>query len=201
MALDLRDSFAFVLANYVDARSNERIGKASPTWQRLMAIRDALAAAEPIRRRPSITVRASAGQGSWARIPWVALLHSDATDTTRRGIYVIYLFRADMSGVYLTINQGVTEPIQRLGVLPGLIWVRERAQTLRQPVGELVEHGFELTQPLDLCTDYPSAQHYVASTIAHKLYARAELPANELILDDLANALATYESVLRAGSR
>ena len=30
------------------------------------------------------------------------------TDTARQGFYIVYLFRSDLSGVYLSLNQGVT---------------------------------------------------------------------------------------------
>ena len=125
MSNPLRDAINDVLGGYVHARGHERIGRSSPTWERIMSIPQILAVTDVACSRPRVTVRASAGQGGWARIPWIALLHGDATNTTRAGIYVIYLFRADMSGVYLTVNQGVTEPLSRLGTSAGLAWVRD----------------------------------------------------------------------------
>ena len=37
------------------------------------------------------------------------------TVSTQQGVYGVWLFRKDMTGVYLTLNQGVTEPYKRLG--------------------------------------------------------------------------------------
>ena len=46
-----------------------------------------------------------------------ALLDDRETDTTQHGVYVVFLFRQDMSGVYLTLAQEVTEPRKRLGIV------------------------------------------------------------------------------------
>ena len=35
------------------------------------------------------------------------------TGTTQHGVYPVLLFRQDMTGVYLTLAQGVTEPKQQ----------------------------------------------------------------------------------------
>ena len=193
MSDPIRDALSGVMSNYVQARTQQRIGKASVAWQQLMRARDVLAGSAVVAAHRRITVRASAGQGSWARIPWIALLHGGVTDTTRAGVYVIYLFRFDMSAVYLTLNQGVTEPLQRLGQAVGLAWVRGQAVELRERVSELARDGFELVEPLDLHTDYATAQHYAASTIAHRCYARDSLPTDVEMLADAGRILDAYE--------
>jgi 5-methylcytosine-specific restriction protein A len=53
-------------------------------------------------------VEGSAGQGQWAQVPWVALFDRLITTSAQQGFYVVYLFRADLSGVYLSLNQGIT---------------------------------------------------------------------------------------------
>src|ERR1700751_5054239 len=50
----------------------------------------------------------SAGQGQWALIPWTAVFDRLITTSARHGFYVVYLFRADLGGAYLSLNQGVT---------------------------------------------------------------------------------------------
>jgi hypothetical protein len=152
-----------------------------------------LAATELVRAHPRVTVRASAGQGAWARIPWIALLHADAATSTRAGVYVIYLFREDMSGLYLTLNQGVTEPIERLGSVVGITAVRTQAQDLRPRLRDLAAHGFDLEPALDLRSTFPAAQHYTASTIAHRVYALEAIPGDAELLADLQHAMHAYQ--------
>jgi hypothetical protein len=50
--------------------------------------------------RVNIDVSASVGKGNSATVPWLALLDSRETDSTQRGVYVVFLFPPDMSGVY-----------------------------------------------------------------------------------------------------
>lgn len=181
------------LGTYANARRTERIGKSSPTWQQLMAVGPLLRNTAVLRAHPRVAVKVSAGQGAWARIPWIAFLHGNVTTTTREGVYVIFLFREDMSGVYLTLNQGVTEPIKRLGKDAGILAVRERATRIRDKVRDLEDIGFELDAPLDLRSDYVLAQRYTVSTIAHKLYERGAVPEDDVLLGDVARLLCVYE--------
>ncbi len=58
-------------------------------------------------------VQGSVGQGNWAKIPWIAIMDTRITTSTQLGEYIVYLFSEDMSSVYLTLAQGVTEPSKR----------------------------------------------------------------------------------------
>jgi len=64
---------------------------------------------------PEYRVTGGAGAGNWASVPWVSILNPKITTTTQDGIYPVYLFCADGSGVYLSLNQGTTRPKQLLG--------------------------------------------------------------------------------------
>ena len=124
----LRASIETVLGGYAGAKGSGPCTKASGMW----AVFDQLASA--LRRTPLIAandellVEPSVGKGQWAKVPWVAILDRSETTTVQRGIYVVYLFREDMSGVYLTLNQGVTEPTSKLGDKKG----RRGAQRTRR---------------------------------------------------------------------
>lgn len=59
---------------------------------------------------PSFEVKASVGAGNWANVPWLSILSPKITTTTQDGIYPVYLFKADGSGCYLSLNQGITIP-------------------------------------------------------------------------------------------
>ncbi|WP_188442705.1 MrcB family domain-containing protein [Planktosalinus lacus] len=54
-------------------------------------------------------VTGSPGKGGWTHNPWIAILDTIITETPQSGYYPVFLFKADMSGVYLSLNQGVTE--------------------------------------------------------------------------------------------
>ena len=61
------------------------------------------------------TTKASAGTGGWASVPWVSILDPTITETTQSGIYPVYLFCADGSGVYLSLGFGTTSLKQKHG--------------------------------------------------------------------------------------
>ena len=48
-------------------------------------------------------VQGSAGQGNWARVPWVAVFDRLATDTAQDGYYLVYLFREDFVLVFISL--------------------------------------------------------------------------------------------------
>lgn len=58
--------------------------------------------------RDEYTIDASCGKGGWAEIPWAAVFYKELSDSAQRGYYIVYLFRADGSGVYVSLNQGYT---------------------------------------------------------------------------------------------
>lgn len=50
----------------------------------------------------------SEGNGRRALNPWVGIFNSSVTKSAQKGIYVVLLFKRDMSGFYLTLDQGIT---------------------------------------------------------------------------------------------
>lgn len=54
----------------------------------------------------------SVGKGLATKTPWVAILDSSITRSTREGVYIVFLFSSDYKQVYITLNQGTTVPGQ-----------------------------------------------------------------------------------------
>ena len=63
-------------------------------------------------KKDSYDVVGSMGRGNKTEFPWVSILNSRVTTTTQKGIYMVFLFKKDMSGFYLSLNQGITFLIQ-----------------------------------------------------------------------------------------
>ena len=53
-------------------------------------------------------VTGSCGKGTWANIPWISIFDKTISISATRGYYLCILFKEDMSGFYLTVNQGFT---------------------------------------------------------------------------------------------
>jgi 5-methylcytosine-specific restriction enzyme B len=194
MMASLREDFARVLAEYEQARKSARIRGhvLGGVFRNLSATIQALPCAKAVR------VKWSMGQGNWATIPWIALLDPHLTDRVSRGVYVIYLFQADMGGVYLTLNQGTSE----LGSGPNAEReLRSRAATLRKSIDSLRASGFLLDHSIDFRSDGAVARAYQNSTIAHKHYAAASLPSDEELIADLTAVCEAYGAVRGVAAR
>jgi hypothetical protein len=50
----------------------------------------------------------SDGAGRMAEVPWVGIFDPQITTTATKGIYIVFLFKDDMTGFYLSLNQGIT---------------------------------------------------------------------------------------------
>lgn len=56
----------------------------------------------------NVKVKGSMGNGNKSLIPWIAIMNEKITKSTQFGLYIVFLFKADMSGFYLSLNQGIT---------------------------------------------------------------------------------------------
>jgi 5-methylcytosine-specific restriction protein B len=111
---------------YASARQ-ERFSGEHEAWEALRsagaALGERLAAI-----LPRAKVRPSVGQGNWAKVPWIAVLDARETDSTQHGTYPVILIPEDLSGVYLTLAQGVTELKRQLGRRAAYDEMRRRAE-------------------------------------------------------------------------
>ena len=55
-----------------------------------------------------LIVKGSMGQGNKTQYPWIAIMDKNITQSTQYGLYMVYLFKRDMTGFYLSLNQGIT---------------------------------------------------------------------------------------------
>lgn len=82
----------------------------------------------------------SPGQGQWAEVPWLAVFDPVVTSSATRGYYVVYLFSADMSKLFLSMNQGTTAVREEFGSSAREV-LRDRARLIQARVPEF-RHSF-----------------------------------------------------------
>jgi hypothetical protein len=184
-----------VLAGYQAARG-EKFSANHPVAVALQDAARSLESSTPVTKRRSIKLVASAGKGNWAMVPWISLLDERETKSTQRGVYVVFLFRADMSGVYLTINQGVTEPKERLGRPMAREALQGRAVAIRERFPELATHSFALDGDIDLHVEAGLGADYESSTIGYRFYPVDALPLDDQLLRDVDVLLEVYDRYL-----
>lgn len=135
-------------------------------------------------------VKGSPGQGGWAETPWVAIFDPLVTESAQKGHYLVYLFRGDGTGVYLSLNQGTTEVYDQyhsdyIRVLE--MRARAFARHLPQDLIEGLQQG-----PIALVGDGTLTRGYVAGSIVARFYPAEELPNDNELVDDLRQLLHLY---------
>jgi hypothetical protein len=133
-------------------------------------------------------VAASRGQGRFAEIPWAGIRRKDVAPTFREGIYVIYLFRGDMTGVYLSIALGVEE---LASALPKDTTVDTVIRRIRERLPSPT--GFTGDQ-IDLRGRLKLAEMYERAVVWSRFYHGKAVPEEPILVRDLQNALACYSS-------
>ena len=192
------------METYVQARAGDAKNASHPLWSTFNSFQSGVTELKPVRSRDSLRVTWSMGQGAWAKIPWLAILDEQencnfggrSTLTTSRGVYAIYLFREDMSGLYLTLNQGVSEPRGTYGSAGWKNVVRKKSKEIRTHCAALKNHNFQLDNEIDLHSLGGLGKDYEVSTIAHKLYERRHLPPENEFENDLEALLGAFDRYL-----
>lgn len=190
--MSLRDCLAHVLSRYLHAKTESFAGHAVAAFVR-HDLRNAVQNA--IGNPGRLVVKGSAGQGTWARGPWVGVFDPLVTSSAQGGYYPVYLFREDMRGVYLSLNQGMTEA-KELYKSDAKTALHARAQNYRAMLGRHVG-AFSSTE-IDLAPSAPTndTAFYEAGNICAKYYAADSLPSDERLSRDLHEMLDVYRILL-----
>ncbi|MEK6495258.1 MrcB family domain-containing protein [Myroides odoratimimus] len=142
-----------------------------------------------------MVVTGSCGQGRWATIPWIGIFDTRITKSAQEGFYPVYLFCEDMSGFYLSLNQGVT----KLKDDEGLIYAREflANKSIEFQKTITLANGFKADR-IDLHITNPKidAALYEQGNIVSKFYDTKNLPSAKTLEDDLSYLLNVYNDLV-----
>jgi hypothetical protein len=136
-------------------------------------------------------------------IPWISILNPELTTTTQAGLYVVYLYSADMKKLFLSMNQGYTRhaEVAEVSGFKGKA-KRERAcETLRTEAHDLLA-GLQIrdlvptrnvaTISLGANGDLPKG--YEAGHIVGFEYSLSQMPIEEVLQDDLDAMFTIYDA-------
>jgi hypothetical protein len=148
----IRDAIQGILKDYGAAKKRQFRGN-DPINLPFSEITSRLAASAEIASHPNLRVEFAFGKGNWAAVPWLAIMDRRLTTTTQEGVYCVFLFRQDLSGVYLTLNQGVTRIYTELGTKKAKERLVQTSESLRPALANLTAQGFSLNDAIDLRVD------------------------------------------------
>lgn len=138
-------------------------------------------------------ISGSIGQGQWAEIPWVSIFFNSITSTATNGYYIVYLFKSDMSGVYLSLNQGWTYFKNKYGTKKGKEKIKETSKIIRNKLYPLPSK-FDLPE-INLSASRPLGKGYESGHICGCYYDKSNIPTTEILINDLEELLKEYEKV------
>ena len=132
--------------------------------------------------------KGSMGQGNRTDYPWISILDQRITNTTQKGLYVVYLFKKDMSGFYLTINQGITN-FENL-------YKREKYKKAKKVTDYFKDQIDDTTfskQPISLGSEYGDLGYgYETTTILQKYYPKGQF-SEKMLVEDFKEIMEIYK--------
>ena len=141
-------------------------------------------------------IKGSAGAGNWTAIPWIAIFDSLITNTAQSGYYPVFLFKDNMKGFYLSLNQGVTE-IKEKYKRDAKHVLKLKAEDYRAQLG-YISKNFNLLE-IELkhlqSTKSPLSSLYEAGNIIAKYYPADNIPSEAEIKTDVLEILKIYEQL------
>lgn len=145
----------------------------------------------------SYKTEGSPGKGNWAETLWVSVFDRIITETAMEGFYVVYLFRQDGAGVYLSLNQGTTAIYRHAG---GRRYIEVLESTAQRDAGLLPKAelaGLHLG-PIDLLGSGTLTRGYEAGNIVAKFYPAGAVPDDAQLELDLTRFLVLYKTLADA---
>lgn len=137
-------------------------------------------------------IKGSGGNGQPAEIPWISIFNRSITDTATKGLYLVFLIKADFSGLYLSLNQGFTYFKEKYGTKDGKIKIRKAASKIRKnlntlPLNSMFDINLQCINPL--------GKGYESGNIAAKYYSMENMPSESELIDDIREYILCYEEL------
>ena len=144
----------------------------------------------------NLIVKGSVGAGNWAEIAWLGIFNVESTTSATSGIYIVYLFSADLKHVYLAQGQGVTQVKNEFG--KGQVEeLLRRSAIIRARVPEYAQRFIE--GPIELGGSTSLAKEYDSAVAYFVRYETNNLPSEDTLLDDLHEMQRLYGLLLARG--
>lgn len=137
-------------------------------------------------------IQGSIGQGNPAEIPWICVFDIDITKSAQDGFYIVYLFKSDMSGVYLSLNQGWTQYEREFGTKEGRLEIKKNANFSKKLLKS--DQGFSYA-PINLKATKSLGKGYELGNICSVYYEASSIPPEEELINDLRNLIGVYREL------
>jgi 5-methylcytosine-specific restriction enzyme A len=156
---------------------------------------DAPKALTPLLAEPQrYKVEGSPGQGNWAKVPWISVFDILITESAQSGYYPVYLFRADRAGVYLSLNQGVTDVIKKYKSDARAV-LKVRASDFRAQLGTVAAQRFQILDVELAVAPADRASFYEDGNIVSAYYPATAVPSDDVLAADFREIMRLYDEL------
>lgn len=180
-----------------------KAGQKQPAQKALLNARKELINFIPV----GYKIRVSGSAVNIPQIPWISILNPELTTTTQAGLYLVYLYSADLSDLYISMNQGYTrhkETAEANG-FKGKNAAKEALSTLRSESKDIVNVlknqkliPLDSILKIDLKSESELPQGYESGHIVGFKYKTSNLPSDTEIQSNLDLMLSIYDAVKEA---
>jgi hypothetical protein len=144
-----------------------------------------------------IHIEGSGGKGVATLTPWVGFFDPDETVSPEEGLYLVYLFAADLRTVNLMLLQGITTLSEELGSnAAARAQLATQAKEIRGKLAPSALAG--LTTSVELASGGFRQKGYSASCVAATTYSLPELAQESVLRSDLARFFVLYQDAVAA---
>ena len=140
----------------------------------------------------SYKIEGSISTGRLSEIIWIGLFDRNITTSAQNGYYIVYLFRSDMKGVYMSLNQGWTQYKNTYGSKDGKLRILKTSKKLKEKLRSVQGFNFD---PIELNTDRELGVGYERGNICSKYYEKDKIPNDNILIDDLRNLIGVYREL------
>lgn len=137
-------------------------------------------------------VKGSGGKSQPAEVPWISIFMRDITKTATKGLYLVFLIKADLSGMYLSLNQGFTYFKDNYGAKEGKVKIKNAASEMRKVLNTIPKDSLK---DIDLECSNTLGKGYCAGNIAAKYYSMDDMPSDNELINDIREYLTSYEEL------
>ena len=199
VANDVIENIRSILTSYTSGwKTSPGIKKSHPAVVALKGVEKWFSIHPRINASKGLKVEASCGHGNWTKIPWIAVFDLRISRGAREGAYPVMLFRADMSGFYLSLSIATDVPYgsptkSRIAALKGQV------ASVSSEFDNLRLNGFSHDPTLDLRVRKGPGVGYMHGSVIHKFYDAQALSLSTLS-DDLTALLMAYDASISSGT-
>ncbi|HEY9256684.1 MrcB family domain-containing protein [Chitinophaga sp.] len=134
----------------------------------------------------------SIGKGNMAEVPHLCIFDTAITTSAQTGYYIVYLFEANMSRIYLTLEQAWTQYESKYGRINAKTEIAINTDKIRNIIRSA--DGFSFKRPV-LNATRTLAKGYELGAICSKVYDARNLPTETELIDDLRNLVGVYKEL------